>query len=145
MSRASSRDLPLTAVMMSPSFTLTSGARQRAALRRQFRLAAVDAVDAVAFAGARQHGAQAGGRAFGTRAAHVARTDLRMQRADFAHHHAQHVVQFGAVGHALDQRRVARAHGVPVDAAHLRVVQEVAVHAPGVVEHLLPFHARIGD
>ncbi|MNS66314.1 hypothetical protein D3C72_995230 [compost metagenome] len=119
------------------------GARQRCARRRQFRFAAVDMLDSIALAGARQHGAQARRRAFLLRAAQFAGADLRMQGAHFGHHHAQHVIELGAVRDPFDQRRIFVARRLPVHAPHLRVIQEVAVQAPGIVEHLLPFQARI--
>ena len=67
-----------------------------------------------------------------------------MQGADFADHLCQHVIEFGAVSHAFCQRRIFVAYLEPVDAAHLSVEQVVAMHTPGVAQHLLPFQFRIG-
>ena len=66
-----------------------------------------------------------------------------VQRRQLAHHLRQHVGQLGAIGDAIHQRRVLRAHGRPVHAVHLSVVEVVALEAPAFGEHLPPLVARV--
>ena len=75
--------------------------------------------------------------------AFLASAHLRMQDAQLGRHLPGQVFQFVAIRHPCQQRQVARTHGIPVDTAHVRIEREFPVHAPGVVEHLLPFRAWI--
>ena len=73
----------------------------------------------------------------------VAAVDEDVQRRQLAHHLGQDVGELGAIGDAIHQRRVLRAHGRPVHAVHLAVVEVVALEAPGFGEHLTPLVARV--
>ena len=58
---------------------------------------------------------------------------------------ASTIVQFFAVGDAVDQRKVAVADFGPVHAVHVAVVEIVALEAPGVEEHAAEFGAGVGE
>ena len=57
---------------------------------------------------------------------------------------AMTVVQLVAVGDAIDEREIAVAHGDPVDALHVAIVEIVALEAPCVEEDAAKLLARIG-
>ena len=56
-----------------------------------------------------------------------------------ADHLVDDVHQLVAVGDESHQRLVLGAHGVPVGAVELGIVEAILHAAPGVVEHLVPF------
>ncbi len=56
------------------------------------------------------------------------------------HHYA---IEIAAHGQFREEHGVLGAHGVPVGAVHVRVVEVIAVDAPGFVENLPPLGARI--
>ena len=119
---------------------------QRAGVGRQFRIAAEDAGDLPALGVALELCAQPGETGFLGALAQLARRDLAVQQAQLAHHLRHDLGQLAALGDAFHQRRVLGAHRGPVHAVHVLVVEEVALHAPGVIEHLAPFGLGIdGD
>ena len=73
----------------------------------------------------------------------IAAADAVVPDLQLADHLDQQFVQVLAALHELEQRLVARAHRAPVEAMHVRVVEVLLLHAPGLVEDLVPFLARI--
>ena len=69
--------------------------------------------------------------------------DLAVKDAERPRHLGEDRVQFGAVADARNQRLEPGADPVPVNPAQLRIIGKVAVEAPGIEEHLVPFLARI--
>ena len=66
-----------------------------------------------------------------------------MEDAERRGHLAEDRVQLAAAADPVDQRFDPGAHRIPVEPAQFRVVGEVAVHAPRIDEHLVPFGFRI--
>ena len=67
-----------------------------------------------------------------------------MERREFADHLRNDVVEFGAIGDAIDEGEIAIARGGPVDALHVLVVEIVALKTPGIEEDAAIFVAGIG-
>ena len=79
----------------------------------------------------------------GSFAVDIAAADAVMADLQLADHLDQQFVQVLAALHVLEQRLVARPHGLPIEAMHVRVVEVLLLHAPGLLEDLVPFLARI--
>jgi len=71
-------------------------------------------------------------------AAHVG-----VRRVELADELAEDVHHVLAAGGPLQERQVARVHGGPVEPVHARLVEEVALHPPRLVEDLPPFGPRV--
>ena len=57
-----------------------------------------------------------------------------VKHGEFADHLGDHEIQLIAACDTVHQRKVAVAHGNPVDAVHVAVVEEVALEAPRIDE-----------
>ena len=68
------------------------------------------------------------------RLSRVAADNERVQHGEFADHLGDHEIQLIASCDAVDQRKVAIAHGDPVDAVHVAVVEVVTLETPGIDE-----------
>ncbi len=66
-----------------------------------------------------------------------------MGGADLADQLTQDRVEIPAGHGALNQRAVQLAHGLPIDTVQIRVIEEVAVGTPDIVEDLPPLGARL--
>ena len=66
-----------------------------------------------------------------------------MRRAELALHLPHQVGELQPGGHLPDQREVAVEDQPPVDARHVLGPEVVALEAPGLLEHLHPFAARV--
>ena len=120
------------------------GPRERRAHLRVGEVAAVDLPDLPE--AARGVVVEVGGEEAGAHrlaAPHVAAPVVGVADVQLAEHLAQHVGEVVARGDAVGERAVLLPHAVPVDAVHLRVVEEVALQPPGLVQHLLPLVARV--
>src|SRR5665647_1748749 len=118
--------------------------RHRLAQWRQvvlvFGIGPIDVIDAIAALGlvadeARPQGAW--GDVVG-RLPDVATADERMQGRELADEVGQKVVELGAVTDPVDERTVALEQALIVDVVEIAVVEVVALHPPGVDEHLAP-------
>ena len=66
-----------------------------------------------------------------------------MSDVELRNHLANHKLNVATRDAIFDHRAVARPHRVPIDTVHVRVVEEVPLHAPGLVKHLPPLRPRI--
>src|SRR6202030_2382291 len=73
----------------------------------------------------------------------VATADVSMRGAELGDHLADDVIQIAAMSDPGQQGFVAVADLLPVVASHGGIPVEITLDAPGFVEDLLPFFARI--
>ena len=69
--------------------------------------------------------------------------DVNVTGVELAAQFAEDEVEIRTVGEVRDEGAVLHLHRVPVDAVHVRVVEEVSKNAPAVVELLCPFRPRL--
>ena len=74
----------------------------------------------------------------------VAAADEGVESGELADHLRDDIVELVAVGDAIDERQIALAHGDPVDALHVAVVEVVALQPPGIEEEAVELLARSG-
>ncbi len=122
------------------------GTGERRRLIGQIGVVDVDVLDDVAagFLVAPQNGAERGDVDVVGRLARVSAADEGVQRGELADHLRDNVVQFVAVGDAIDEGQIAVAHGGPIDALHVAVVEVVALQPPGIEKEAAELFARIG-
>ena len=66
-----------------------------------------------------------------------------MADGDFSEHFVEQVIQIGASGQALQIGSVLLLRGIDVQPVMVWIVQEIALDAPNLVVHLVPFGARV--
>src|SRR5437660_9974489 len=66
-----------------------------------------------------------------------------MRVAEFPGHLTNHIIKIISTGAHIQKFHILLTHASPVHAAHLRVIKEIPVKAPSVIEDLSPFGARI--
>ena len=77
--------------------------------------------------------------------ADIAAVHEDVQCRQLAHHLRDHIVQLLAVGYAIDQRQVARTHGIPVHALHVAIVEVIPFQPPRIEKDAAEVRARIRE
>ena len=75
--------------------------------------------------------------------ADVAAAVVGVADVEFAEHLAQAIRQVATRADAVGQGAILLPDAFPIHAMHLGVIEEIALQPPGLVQHLLPFFARI--
>ena len=132
--------------MTSPSLTRESGRASGRRLIGQIRIVGVDVLDDVAagFLVALENGAEGGGVNVVGGFARVSAADEGVERGELADHLRDDVVQLAAIGDAIDEGQIAVAHGGPINALHVAVVEVVALQPPGIEKEAADTLAGVG-
>src|SRR5262249_49704378 len=104
---------------------------------------AEDALEAIAAVGDFVVGAEQTARDGFALVRSFAGSGVAVADGQFAEHPADDAVEIAAGAQVRQKRSVLLADGGPVGAVHGRIVEVIAVDAPGFVENLRPFGARL--
>ncbi len=135
---------PLMARMASPSSALTPGARERSDEIGIPAIAVIDLLDSIEIPfqlEVRAEQTDAGG-AF---VLEVSAADPIVADLNFSDHFDQQVIEVFPALHERQQRLVARPDRLPIEAVHIRIVEILLLHTPGLFENLTPLLARIDE